>query len=254
MTTQAAFRAGLLDAGTPLPDGLVDGNNAPAGKRYDVYRNNVTHALIAALETAFPLVAKLIGAQNFAALAPFYVRSHPPSSPLMMFYGADFPAFIAGFEPLAEIGYLADAARLDYALRLSYHAADVAPLTAHDLAAIPEQTLATTPLTLAPSTRILRSDWPLFDIWRFNAEDAAPQPRAMAQDVLITRPEFDPTPHLLPEGAADWLDAMAQGAGFEAAAEQTLGAHPDFDLTATLTLLLGTAAVQRPQNDLNTRT
>ena len=248
MTTQAAFRAGLLDAHVAAPEGLRDGASGPAGKRYDVYRNNVTHSLIAALETAFPLVRKLIGAENFTALAPLYVRAHPPKSALMMFYGADFPEFIDGFAPLAHIGYLSDAARLDLALRRSYHAADAPALTADALQTIPPDQLGSLAFSMMPATRILRSDWPLFDIWRFNTQDGAPPPSATPQDVLITRAEFDPAPHLLPAGAADWLDAMHRGAGFESAVEATTARHPEFDLAAALTLALGTSALQRPQD------
>jgi uncharacterized protein len=47
---QAGFAAALMDPARPAPEGL----RQPAGRRFDVHRNNMTVALIAALETAFP--------------------------------------------------------------------------------------------------------------------------------------------------------------------------------------------------------
>ena len=101
-------------------------------------------------------------------------------------------------------------------------------------------------LTPAPATIILRSRWPLHDIWRFNVEPGAPKPRAVAQDVMITRPEFDPQPHLLPPGGADWLQALAEGAPFGAAHDAVRASHPDFDLSKVLTLTLQTNALVAP--------
>ena len=246
MTSQTTFRDAILNADLPVPETLRDANGEPAGARFSVYRNNVVVSLSEALATGFPLVEKLIGAENFARLAGLYVRAHPPSSPLMMHFGAEFPAFIEAFAPLKHIGYLADCARLDLALRQSYHAADATPLDPARLQGDPESVMALTP-RLAPATLILRSQWPLYDIWRFNMVDGAPKPRAIAQDVLITRPEFDPAPHELPEGGAIWLTALANGQTLAEASETAAASHPAFDLARCLTQALETHALKDPK-------
>ena len=99
--SQHSFSQALLAPDLPVPDGLTDGQGAPAGKRFAVYRNNVTVSLIDAPEAGFPVVVKLIGAENFRNIAREYLRKEPPVSPLIMLYGAGFPAFLASFRPLA---------------------------------------------------------------------------------------------------------------------------------------------------------
>jgi hypothetical protein len=245
--SQRVLRQALLDPACPAPMGLMGKNNAPAGKRFDVYRNNIMFSLTEGLRAGFPLVYKLIGAENFERLAHIFIRAHPPTSPVMTAYGTDLPAFLGGFAPLAHVGYLADAARLDLGLRASYHAADEhrALLTPSDLQAPDVGALC---LDLAAPARIVRSSWPLFDIWQFNVKPNAPKPRAIAQDVLISRPEFDPEPHALPPGSADWIDALRSGDALDEAHDKTLKTHPDFDLgQALMVALTAQALVIRPK-------
>ncbi len=242
MTRQAAFRRALLDPAHPRPDGLLGPANAPAGTRYDVYRNNVTHSLIAALGTAFPLVRKILGPHSFDTLAPIYVRAHPPTSPLMMQYGTDFPTFLQSLPQVSSFGYLPDCARFDLAMRSSYHAADAAPFDTNGFQNLAPDRLMRQTFTLAPATRVLRSSWPLFDIWRFNMTENAPKPLHLPQDVIITRAQFDPLPHLLPPGAAEWLAALKHGQTLGDAVETTLAIVPSFDLAAALTVAFSSGA------------
>ncbi len=240
--SQTTFHTALLDPSAAVPDGLLDANAQPAGRRFSVYRNNVAVSLTEAMHQAFPVITKLLGAKNMDGLSGIFLRKHPPSSPLMMFYGEEFPEFLAGMEQLSHLGYLADVARLELAQRRSYHAADSEAAPA-DALALPPEDIMQAKLGLAPSLQVLRSDWPVFSIWRFNTEDDAPKPEPRAEDVVITRPEYDPVPHLLPEGGADWITAIQTGKTIGGAFEETAAHSPEFDLGATLALLLQGGAI-----------
>jgi len=240
MTSQSYFRAAVLDAGLPPPEGLTGPHGMPLGNRFNVYRNNVVMSLTEALQSSFPVVQKLVGEEFFSALAGLYLRQHPPSSPLLMFYGDAMPAFLTNFPPAQGLGYLPDMARLELALRQSYHAADAAPVAATALAEIAPDLLAHARLHFTPATRLVRSRWPIHAIWRFNMATDAPKPTMEAQDVLILRPEFDPVPQLLPTGTGDTLAALFEGVPLGPAIE----ALPDpAALGPLLTLLLQGCAV-----------
>lgn len=240
---QNTFRQALLDPQAPRPAGLADGHGREAGRRFDVYRNNVTVALADALETAFPTIVKLVGAQNFKLLATAYLRQHPPTSPLMMFYGREMPAFLETFEPTKTIGYLPDIARMELALRHSYHAADATPLDPAVLQSTPPDTLMASKLALAPAARLIRSKWPIHAIWAFNTLPGAPKPTMAAQDTLILRPDLDPEPHLLPPGGGAFIAALLDETTLAHAIEIATTEDPAFDLSTMLTLLLSNNAL-----------
>ena len=238
--TQATFRAAIFDAKLPAPKGLADGQGRTAGKRFDVYRNNVAVSLSDALETAFPVVRKLVGDAFFRAMAGVYLRSYPPNSPLMMFYGAQMPAFLADFPPAASLPYLADIARLELALRHAYHAADAGPVPADALSNLAPETLGDLRFFLAPALHIVASPYPIHGVWRANmAGDAATQGH---ETVLITRPYLDPQMHVISPAAARFVVALQTDATLANAADV---AGDTLDLGAILGLLLSQRAITK---------
>jgi hypothetical protein len=237
--SQTLFAQALLNPEADLPPGLVDPEGRPAPKRFSVYRNNVASSLTRVLEAGFPTVRQLVGDEFFAAMALIYLRAHPPRSRMLMLYGADFPQFLAGFPPVAHLGYLPDVARLELALRDSYHAADSEPLSGAEFQRLLGTDISGLRLKLAPSLRILQSGWPVVAIWTAHHE-GGPPPRPEAEDALILRPEFDPRPQRLPLGGAAFVKSLLVG--------RTLGesldlAGPQTDLAAILGLLISGRAI-----------
>lgn len=237
---QSEFTQAILDPDLAVPPGLTDPQGRPAGKRFSVYRNNVAVSLTEALETAYPVVRKLVGEEFFRAMAGVYLRQHPPTSAVMMYYGARLPAFLENFEPVRSIGYLPDMARLERALRQSYHAADAAPIDPAILQTMPPDRLMAARLRLAPTVRLIRSTWPIHAVWLANTTSGAPKPEMVAEDVLVTRPGFDPKPQRLGAGAGNFVEMISGDETFGAAIEQ---AGEDFDLAALLGLLLAGGAI-----------
>lgn len=240
---QADFARALLAPDAAAPEGLSDPEGRRAGKRFDVYRNNVVASLTDALETAFPVVRKLVGVKNFRVLAAAYLRGHPPRTPLLMFYGETMPAFLETFAPVRSLGYLADVARLEQALREAYHAADVESADPACLAALSPEDLMAARLRLDPALRVIRSPWPVQAIWRYNSEPDAPKPAPGAEDVIVLRRVHDPEPIVLPPGAAAFLAALSRGVPLGKAHDDATDEATEFDLAAVLRLLLTSGSI-----------
>jgi Putative DNA-binding domain len=242
----ASFAPGLTDptqaAPTDVTASAQRGGCASKGviKRYNVYRNNVTVSLINALASIYPAVQRITGVDFFRAMARFYLRATPPTSPLLFEYGRDFPDFIAAYPYAAELPWLADTARIERAWLDAYHAADVPVLDAVSLAAIPPNALPDLTLVAHPATRLIRSPYPAVSIFAMNRGDGpiTKLESAEAQDALVTRPLDDVVVSHLPAGAAIFLGALLDGAPLGTAASAAFTAVPDFDLGAHMAAMV----------------
>ena len=201
------------------------------------------------METAFPVIRKLIGDQNFKGLAGIFLRQYPPASPLLMFYGDKMPGFLETFEPLKKLPYLADVARLELSLRESYHAADAKPFDPTALQSLNEEQLAMARVTFAPSVRLIRSRYPIHGIWQMNMVEGAPKPAPQGENVLVSRPEFDPIQTVLAPGNGLFVQNLMAGVPFGDALETVTQKVPDFNLSKALVQLIQSAAIESIEGD-----
>ncbi|MBX4949819.1 DUF2063 domain-containing protein [Rhizobium binae] len=241
--SQNSFAAALLHPDRPLPEGITTARGAADLSRFAVYRNNVYVGLTTALGERFPVTKRLVGSDFFAGMARAYAADHKPASPLIMYYGDDFPDFIAEFPPAASVVYLADVARIEVAWTRAYHAADFLPLIAAALGGIAPERLADVVLVPHPSARLVRSDFPAGAIWSAHqAETLAPVADWHAEAVLIVRPALHVEVHIIPPRDAAFAALLLEGATLGEAAEAAFTANPAFQFGSALIGLIGLGA------------
>lgn len=142
------------------------------------YRGNGREHARVALRAQFPTVLAMLGEPTFDTLAARHWLARPPRRGDLAWVGEDFADTLAEQRDLQAWPWLADSARLDWALWNVLHARPAA-LRADDLqrlACEPPQRLR---LRLAPGTRLVASRWPIVSLWRLH--------RAEAPDVVACR-------------------------------------------------------------------
>jgi hypothetical protein len=128
-----------------------------------VYQAN-GHALACnALRAAYPVLAQMLGAESFDALARALWHAHPPLCGDAAQWGGALPGWVSASETLAAEPYLADVASVEWAMHCAASAADglmdaasFALLSGHD----PADVL----LVLAPGCACVCSDWPVVSL------------------------------------------------------------------------------------------
>lgn len=216
------------------------------------YQANALALARRALPQAFPVLAQMLGEASFADLAADFWQQHPPIRGDMAQWGGELPAFVAASPQLADTPYLADTARVEWALHSVATAAD----SALDLASfhlLSEADPATFTLQCAQPLHCLASPWPvvtLIDAHRQGPAGLAELPGrlaqltadgARAQTALVWRHGLRPMLRLAAPGEAAFLSALQRGASLIDALEATEG----FDFNAWLPDAVQTSLVTR---------
>ena len=235
---QAVFSAALLDANLAVPANIVNPEGKPTLKRFNVYRNNVMHSLIEAMRQGFPAIENLIGQQRFHIVAADYIRNHPPENPLMIYYGATFPDYLAAYEPLSSFPYLPDIAKMEYQKRCAYFAKDDDALPAQWFAQFDMDYLSALTLKMPSAFYVIASPYPIFDIWHKAMDDPEREIVAMDQEVLIYRASSHVDISLVPKGIAQFINYIQHDMPIGQAIEETLKIDTKLDIATMVGIVL----------------
>jgi hypothetical protein len=161
---QRDMRAGLIERDVgPIAKSLVDGLGPD---RLDIYRNTILSGLTKVLRLAFPAVERLVGGEFFESAADAFIAEHLPRAAYLNQYGDEFPYFLSHYPRAATLSYLADVASLEWAVSCALHAPDEAPLELSQLAGLAPEEQCRVSFRAHPSVGLVRSDFPVDDIWR----------------------------------------------------------------------------------------
>lgn len=237
-----AMSRAQLTAGRPGPQLWQRGLRA--------YRSNGHELAQRSLAAAYPVVAQLLGDENFQPLARQLWHGHPPVRGDLAQWGDALPAHIESLPGLSEQEpYLADVARVEWLLHAVAYAAD-ASQDAASFALLADEDPASFTLLLAPGTAWVSSRYPVVSIIRAHLEsepsleESGRRLRAgLHETALVWRQGFQPRLREAAAGEAQFVAALRARRSLASALE----AAPELDFEAWLSpavergLLLGAA-------------
>lgn len=244
---QHAFADALL-AGGHASAGVFKGDAERVARRFALYRGNLTSHWDRALALAYPVIQQMVGEEFFRAMAREYGRAHPSPEGDLNRFGHGLPEFLDMFEPVAAYPWMADMARLEWAIHLSHSAGDVRPLDGATLSAIPLEALEDTVFSLAPGARLIDSAWAIDTLWQAHQPDGPAWPDTVEARcrLVVARPAWRALPVSLSAGEFAALKAIDAGNSFGQALQQGFDLDPQFDPATALPLWLQHGLIAHP--------
>ncbi|MBN8761722.1 MAG: hypothetical protein BGO61_13055 [Thiobacillus sp. 65-69] len=216
----------------------IAANGLSGEHRLAIYRNNVFTRLTEALRSVYPVVQQLVGEGFFKFASAEYISRYPSQSGDLHHYGRQFAEFLANFPPAAELSYLSDVARLEWACHEVFHEADHGPLALEQLQAVPPERYGDLKFRLHPAARLIASSFPVHRIWEVNQPGySGDQTLELAEGevrLLVKRSARIVELYVLTSGEWCFLGMLADGRSFGEACEAAFVTEPGFGLEPAL--------------------
>ncbi len=234
---QLAFAAATADsaeAGTLL---AADPHGGPP--RLGVYRHAYRARLAEALADNFEILAKAMGDEAFAALADAYITAYPSTHPSIRWFGHRLGEFMAASVQddggLVPHPAFVDLARMDWALRAAFDAADAPAVGREALAGWAPQDFAALRMAAHPAVQQVRLQWAVEAAWRVlrehdpdsGTEPELPAPEEQPHTLLVWRRGLDTLWRSVEPAEAALLQGLAAGESFGELCERAAALEGD---------------------------
>jgi hypothetical protein len=160
-----------------------------------IYQQAYEARLTSALRDNFGVLPFVMGGEAFDALACGYIAAQPSRHPSIRWFGDRLAEFMDSRDDLVPHPAFADLARMEWALRAAFDAADATPIAADQLAAQPPEQWPSLVFELHASVRVITLDWAIEPVWRAlqdfdpasGSEPDLPEPEQHAHALAVWR-------------------------------------------------------------------
>jgi len=214
---QKDFQSFLLRAQASVEAHVVGTERVGVATRLGIYGNGYRLRLIEALQSNYPVLAKLLGEADFETLATEYVRAHDSRFFSVRYYGDRLAEFLARDPNYTSAPILAELARWEWAMTEVFDAADAEPINGEALARVAADAWAQLRFSWHPAMRRLDLVWNAPQIWKaLSGDSCRPEASLQAQPVhwLLWRQELSTYFRSLAPAEAALLDAARDGQTF----------------------------------------
>ncbi|MEB3340826.1 DNA-binding domain-containing protein [Okeania sp.] len=146
-------------------------NNLTPAESLAIYHNNVVGNLSNTLVSIYPVCCQLLGEKFFNATGLKFIEKFPCLSPDLGDYGEEFADFLANFEPVKDLPYLSDVARLEWHWHRIFAGENTNGLDFQTLGEIPQEKWGELIFYLPKNSVLLESIYPIHRIWQVNQSD-----------------------------------------------------------------------------------
>jgi hypothetical protein len=207
---QQALQSHVLHGDDAIVRAIDESSQIPASVRLGVYSDAYRLRLIEALESNFPVLAKLMGEAPFARLTQEYLLQHPSRHFSIRWFGDRLAEFLTKYPDYREQPWFAELAQWEWKIASAFDADDITPISMEDIARHPPETWSDLRFSPHPSVQSISLSTNVAAIFKAAATEAdlpAPVRLVTRTDWLIWRQDL--TVQYRP---LDEIEAIAIGA------------------------------------------
>lgn len=190
---------------------------ALASGHFEIYVNAYRGRLVEALCNNYPVMYRAMGADVFSQLARAYIAEHPSRFRSIRWFGDGLTAFAEANPDLLPHPALIDLARMDWALRGAFDAADSPISCMGDVAMIAAEKWPEQCFVLQPSVELIDLQWNVEPIWQALSQDenaVTGAPQGLQHTLLVWRHELECQWRSLEPNEATALRVIGAGGSF----------------------------------------